>query len=80
MIKRTTATLECAAQVRAAAITMQKTGSWVTAARTDPDQWRLFGGRQGIYKNVQREQRKAEADRNPAERSRDSLTSCAKSD
>ena len=35
MMSRTTATLECAAQVSAAAITMQKTGSWVIAARSD---------------------------------------------
>ena len=62
MIRSTTATLEWAAQVSAAAITTHSTGSCVIGAKKDAHGWRLLGRRQRIDQNVQRQQRQPKAD------------------
>ena len=67
MISSTTATLECAAQVSAAAITMQSTGSPRDGAEQHAHRRRLFGGRQGVEQDVQRKQHQAKADGDAAQ-------------
>ena len=67
MISSTLATLECAAQVRAAASTMHSTGSPVMALSRTTYLRRVLGRRQRVEQDVQREQHQAEPDRDPSE-------------
>ncbi len=67
MISSTTATLECAAQVSAAAIRTQSTGSPVIVGEQRAHRRRVLGGRQRVEQDMQREQHQAKTDRHPAE-------------
>ena len=67
MISSTVATLECAAQVMPAAITMQSTGSAVIASISTRTLGAVLGRCERIQQDVQRQQHQAETDQDAAD-------------